>query len=54
MEVDQLIEKEVHDTLPPSVLYELTEYGQTLKPVIHVLAKWGSNHREKIIAKPTF
>ncbi|RZK11363.1 MAG: transcriptional regulator [Flavobacterium sp.] len=48
MEIDQLIVKKAKSDPPSSMFYELTSYGQTLKPVIHVLADWGIDHREKI------
>lgn len=51
MEIDLLIQKKVSIN-STTALYELTEYGQTLKPVIHVLADWGTAHREKLMSKP--
>ncbi|MFT3758116.1 winged helix-turn-helix transcriptional regulator [Thauera sp.] len=30
--------------LPPKVEYRLTDYGQTLAPVIHALKSWGDAH----------
>jgi|SRR5690554_2460757 len=48
MEMNQLIKRTVIDTQPVTVMYELTEYGQTAQPVINVLAQWGTVHREKI------
>jgi DNA-binding HxlR family transcriptional regulator len=50
LEVNQLAARHVYDTVPVSVEYELTEYGQTLKPLIAELHHWGSTHRKKIIA----
>lgn len=51
MEMNQLIKRTVATTQPITVIYELTEYGETVKPVINVLAQWGTDHRKKIIGK---
>jgi len=48
LEVNQLITREVLCTHPITVIYDLTEYGQTLKPLTTTIAKWGINHRKKI------
>lgn len=51
MEINQLVKRTVMDTQPVTVQYELTEYGQSLNPVITNLANWGFEHRKKIIGK---
>lgn len=51
LEMNDLVERRVYDTLPVSVEYELTPYGRTLKPLIGELHKWGSRHRKRIIAR---
>ena len=51
LEINELAERKVYDTLPVSVEYELTAYGKTLKPLIGELHKWGTKHRTKIIAR---
>jgi DNA-binding HxlR family transcriptional regulator len=50
LEINQLVERNVYDTVPVSVEYELTVYGKTLKPLIGELHDWGAKHRKKIIA----
>ncbi|WP_346659705.1 helix-turn-helix domain-containing protein [Chryseobacterium sp. GM_Chr_2] len=49
MEINQLISRTVIDTQPMSVVYDLTEYGKTLKDLTLTIANWGRNHRKKII-----
>ena len=49
LEINQLVERNVYDTVPVSVEYELTPYGRTLKPLIGELHQWGSKHRKRII-----
>ena len=51
METNQLIKRTVTSTQPIAVQYELTEYGNTVRPVIDILARWGAEHRRKIHGK---
>lgn len=53
MELNKLVKRTVLDTQPVTVQYQLTEYGQKLKPMIDCLALWGREHREMIIGKMT-
>lgn len=50
LEINELAERHVYDTVPVSVEYELTSYGRTLKPLIRELHEWGLKHRKRIIA----
>ncbi|HMI61941.1 MAG TPA: helix-turn-helix domain-containing protein [Puia sp.] len=34
---------------PAMIHYELTEYSQTLRPVVHALHDWGKAHRGRIM-----
>ncbi|OYU80706.1 MAG: transcriptional regulator [Flavobacterium sp. BFFFF1] len=47
MEVNGLVKRTVHDSIPVVVEYSLTEYGQSLDPVIIELRKWGMEHRRR-------
>ena len=49
LEMNQLVKRTVYDTFPVTVEYTMTEYGQTLHEVIEALAKWGYNHRKRIM-----
>jgi len=49
LESNCLVKRSVYDTIPVVVEYNLTEYGHSLKPVIEVLRKWGTAHRERIM-----
>ena len=51
LEMNQLIKRIVLDTQPVTVLYQLTEYGKTLRTIIDNLADWGTEHRKVIIGK---
>ena len=51
LEMNQLIKRTVYDTVPVTVEYSMTEYGESLDPVILELAKWGRQHRKRIMGK---
>ena len=51
LEMNQLIKRTVYDTVPVTVEYSMTEYGESLDPVILELAKWGRQHRKRIMSK---
>jgi DNA-binding HxlR family transcriptional regulator len=47
LEEDDIIERKAFREAPPRVEYSLTEYGQTLIPVLSVLRAWGFTHLQK-------
>lgn len=49
LEANQLITRTVLNTRPITVRYQLTAYGETLKPLTLTIADWGLNHRKQII-----
>ena len=48
LEMNHLVNRTVMNTKPITVQYSLTEYGETLSPLIDELAKWGIQYRESI------
>ena len=48
LEINELVERKVYDSLPVKVTYKLADYGYTLVPLINELTNWGKAHREKI------
>lgn len=48
LELNNLITRTVVETKPITVKYTITEYGQTLNPLINELANWGINYRKSI------
>ncbi|MEH6347865.1 MAG: helix-turn-helix domain-containing protein [Bermanella sp.] len=44
LEGNKLILRKVYPEVPPRVEYSMTEYGQTLAPVIDALHGWGKQH----------
>jgi DNA-binding HxlR family transcriptional regulator len=49
LEMNQLITRTVKSTQPITVEYELTNYGATLRKLIDEMAKWGLEHRRRIM-----
>jgi DNA-binding HxlR family transcriptional regulator len=49
LEMNQLITRTVKSTQPITVEYELTNYGSTLRKLIDEMAKWGLEHRRRIM-----
>ena len=53
LELNQLIKREVYDTIPPTVVYEATEHADSLCPLIEALINWGLTHRKRIFDDAT-
>jgi DNA-binding HxlR family transcriptional regulator len=49
LEQNELVERRVYATMPVSVDYRLTDYGQSLGIVMSALGDWGKNHRRRIM-----
>jgi DNA-binding HxlR family transcriptional regulator len=41
LESDGIVNRKVYPQVPPKVEYSLTAEGQTLKPVVEAMCKWG-------------
>ncbi len=46
LEKDKLITRKVYAEVPPKVEYSLTQNGESLKPVLGELLKWGLSRTE--------
>lgn len=44
---DGIIQRKSFNEIPPRVEYYLTEYGETIYPIIKEMRKWGYLHIEK-------
>ncbi len=49
LEDDGLIIREVFPVVPPHVEYRLSEFGQTLIPVLDAIANWGVANNTQIV-----
>ena len=50
LEMNGIIKRTVHDTIPVTVEYELTASGNSLSNVLDVMIEWGLKHRKMIIS----
>jgi DNA-binding HxlR family transcriptional regulator len=48
LEQNQLISRAVLHTVPMTVAYTLTEYGESLDKIIADMRAWGKNHRKHL------
>lgn len=51
LEMNELVKRTVHDTIPVVVEYSMTPYGETLEKLIEELQAWGLQHRKRILKK---
>jgi DNA-binding HxlR family transcriptional regulator len=48
LERDGIVHREVYPEVPPRVEYSLTDFGETLRPVMGLLHEWGRKHLKRI------
>ncbi|MEG0364097.1 MAG: helix-turn-helix domain-containing protein [Erysipelotrichales bacterium] len=48
LEKDGLVKREVYPVVPPKVEYSLTELGLSLKPVMDMMSKWGTDRLSEV------
>lgn len=48
LEENRLLIRTVYDSLPVSILYTVTPYCKSLKPLVDEMISWGENHRAEI------
>lgn len=51
LEADGVISRHVFAEVPPRVEYEITDYGQTLGPMLVTMQDWGRRFKELQLAK---
>ena len=52
LEAQDLIRRETSGGVPSPVRYMLTEYGETLRPLIETVRAWGEHHLARSRARP--
>lgn len=48
LEEHELISKVIYPVVPPKVEFSLTDFGQTIIPVISALGNWGDENQERL------
>lgn len=51
LENDGIVHREIYQQIPPKVEYSLTNFGETLKPIIFLMRDWGEAYENEIILK---
>lgn len=61
LEEEGVIVRKTYNQVPPKVEYELSEYGWSLKEILHLMCRWGDTHIERkygesatVLEKPAF
>jgi DNA-binding HxlR family transcriptional regulator len=50
LEQDGLVQRTVLQVMPAHVEYRMTDYGETLCPVLRTMAQWGEDHERRLDA----
>ena len=51
MEADGIITRTVYPEVPPRVEYALSELGESMRPVMDAMEKWGINYKNQLQTK---
>lgn len=51
LEDEDIINRVIYPQVPPKVEYSISEYGNSLQPVLDVMNKWGTSHASHISKK---
>lgn len=46
LEQEGIVAREVFPEVPPKVEYSITEYGQSLEPILEAMHEWGKKHTQ--------
>ena len=52
LEQDGIVARKVYPSVPPKVEYSLTQYGETLRPILQLMCQWGQRHRKRRVPAP--
>lgn len=44
LEADGMVKRQIYPVIPPKVEYSLTEFGQSLAPILKAMHDWGSKY----------
>jgi DNA-binding HxlR family transcriptional regulator len=47
LEEDGIVVRKIYAEVPPRVEYSLSELGETLRPIIEVMEKWGTAYKAR-------
>lgn len=47
LEDEDIVARTIYPEVPPKVVYQLTDYGRSVVPVVMALTEWGNKHVER-------
>ncbi|GAB6089383.1 winged helix-turn-helix transcriptional regulator [Spirochaeta dissipatitropha] len=47
LEAEGIVSRKVYPQVPPKVEYSITEYGETLRPILNAMHEWGQKHSRR-------
>ena len=50
MEADGIIVRTIYAEVPPRVEYSLSELGETMRPILDAMEKWGNDYKASLKA----
>jgi len=51
LQENKLIARDVYDTVPPTVVYTMTQHGRSVDKILYELWNWGLAHRKEVLGK---
>ncbi|HLZ56256.1 MAG TPA: helix-turn-helix domain-containing protein [Ktedonosporobacter sp.] len=51
LERDGIVHREIYQQIPPKVEYSLTEFGETLRPILLDMLNWGEQYTSRIVER---
>jgi DNA-binding HxlR family transcriptional regulator len=49
LEMNRIVKRTLHDTMPVTAEYELTPLGWSIKPLLEAILNWGIHFRDEIV-----
>ena len=51
LEIDGIVNRKVHQVVPPKVEYSLTEFGLSVMPILRSFSEWNKKNTRTILVK---
>jgi DNA-binding HxlR family transcriptional regulator len=51
LEADEIVKRDPRGSVPAPVMYQLTEYGRSLLPLVEAVRMWGRGHIDRTVSR---